>query len=118
MERIPARIQKMVTPFDDKFAKRVAHGFEACSGTRFDNTGLVSVKIAPAMMARALEYLLSIFTNAIVGLAQIDKTLLPEGAPRVKGIVGRSSLNSNLTEADEATCHLGFSQSLILRVER
>ena len=61
---MPARIQKTVTPLPERLVNRTAQGFEALPGTKFDRTGLVNVRMTPATMARALEYLLSMFTNA------------------------------------------------------
>src|SRR5207245_9642825 len=61
---MPASIQNIVTPFPERLVNRAAHGFDALPGTRFDRTGLVKVRITPAAIARALEYLLSMFTNA------------------------------------------------------
>src|SRR3989442_9396565 len=65
IERMPASTQNTVTPFAERFWNRAAHGFDAVPGNRFDRTGLVRVRITPATMARALEYLLSMFTNAM-----------------------------------------------------
>src|SRR3989442_7679683 len=65
IERMPASIQNTVTPFAERFWNRAAHGFDAVPGNRFDRTGLVKVRITPATMARALEYLLSVFTNVM-----------------------------------------------------
>src|SRR5712692_4331111 len=62
---MPASTQNTVTPFAERFWNRAAHGFDAVPGNRFDRTGLVRVRITPATMARALEYLLSMFTNAM-----------------------------------------------------
>src|SRR5438552_16753081 len=61
---MPARIQKTVTPLPERLVNRTAQGFEALPGTKFDRTGLGNVRMTPATMARALEYLLSMFTNA------------------------------------------------------
>src|SRR2546425_7178118 len=62
---MPASTQNTVTPFPERLVNRAAHGFDAVPGNRFDRTGLVNVRITPATMARALEYLLSMFTNAM-----------------------------------------------------
>ena len=63
--RIPARTENTVRPFEERLVNSPSHGFDAVPGTKFDRTGLVKVRIIPATMARALEYLLSMFTNAI-----------------------------------------------------
>src|SRR6267143_7137901 len=65
IERTPDSTQKTVTPLRERLVNRAAHGFDALPGTRFERTGLVTVRITPAAMARALEYLLSMFTNAM-----------------------------------------------------
>ena len=62
--RIPARTENTVRPLEERLVKSPSHGFDAVPGTKFDRTGLVKVRIIPAIMARALEYLLSMFTNA------------------------------------------------------
>jgi len=62
--RIPARTENTVRPLEERLVNSPSHGFDAVPGTRFDRTGLVKVRIIPAMMARVLEYLLLMFTNA------------------------------------------------------
>ena len=62
--RIPARTENTVRPLEERLVNSPSHGFDAVPGTRFDRTGLVRVRIIPATIARALEYLLSMFTNA------------------------------------------------------
>jgi len=62
--RIPARTENTVRPLEERLVNSPSHGFDAVPGTRFDRTGLVKVRMIPAMIARALEYLLSMFTNA------------------------------------------------------
>src|SRR5207245_11395785 len=78
---MPASTQNTVTPFPERLVNRAAHGFDALPGTRFDRTGLVKVRITPATMARALEYLLSMFTNAMEASPQFR---LDSSAKRVK----------------------------------
>jgi hypothetical protein len=65
IERTPARRENTVRPLEERLVNRAAHGFDAVLGNRFDKTGRVKVRITPATMARALEYLLSMFTNAM-----------------------------------------------------
>src|SRR3989442_10296349 len=89
---MPASTQNTVTPFPERLVNRAAHGFDAVPGNRFDRTGLVNVRITPATMARALEYLLSMFTNAMEASLQFG---LNSSAKRVQipftGVLGRFS---------------------------
>src|SRR3989442_12641904 len=78
---MPASTQNTVTPFPERLVNRAAHGFDAVPGNRFDRTGLVNVRITPATMARALEYLLSMFTNAMEASRQFG---LNSSAKRVQ----------------------------------
>src|SRR4029077_2362785 len=61
---MPASTENTVSPWEERLLNSVAQGFDAWSGTNPDSTGLVRVRMTPATMARALEYRLSMFTNA------------------------------------------------------
>jgi hypothetical protein len=71
MRMRPASTENTVRPLDEIFLNNWAHGFDVWAGNTVDKTGLVNTRIIPAIMARTLEYLLSMFTNAVEASPQL-----------------------------------------------